>query len=510
MRKLFIGAAALLVASMPLAAFALSPMADAAENNELADLKKLITAKVDVNAVQLDGATALLWAVDWGNTEAVDLLLKAGADVKAVNRLNATPLYAAAASGHAAIVGKLLEAGADPNQTVLSQSETPLMFAARSGNVEAVRLLLDEGADLEAKEKMSGSTALMWAAEQDHPEVLKLLISRGAQVDAETKGRAAEDSGITALILATREGALQSMKVLLDAGASMNHQSANGNTALIVAAMGGNAETIHFLLERGADPKIANKKGWTPLYLTVKARTMETGSMPNPSVDLKALLQEIQLMLESGADVNARVGVKTEIRSRLTPLWLQEPGATAFLRAAFGGDLAVMKLLLAHGADPNIPTTDNTTALMTLSGVGYFEGFIPDFSSQEELLEGMKLLVGLGAKINAANDSGLTALHGAGHKNFVKGIEYLAANGADFTARSHFKSQYDSRSATGSGYIPLDWAEGVNIGPTSNTFHTEAVAMMSKLMVERNLEPVGLSVFSPSRLAKSVSPLKKD
>jgi ankyrin repeat protein len=500
MRKLFIGHAVLLAACVPLAAFAGSPVADAAANHDLAALKKLISAKADVNAVQLDGATALGWAVHWGNAEAVDLLLKAGADVKAANRLNATPLYLAAESGNDLLIGKLLAAGADPNQTVLSQGETPLMFAARSGKVEAVRLLLDSGANVEAAEKMSGSVALSWAAEQSHPEVLKLLIARGAKVDTRTTGPTPEEAGITPLILATREGDLGSMKILLDAGAPIDQQSGNGNTALLVAALNGNAEALHLLLERGANPSIANKKGWTPLYLAVKARTMETGSMPNPQMDQDGLFEAIRGMLERGADVNARIGAKTDVRTHITPVWLQEGGGTAFLRAAFGGDLAVMKLLLAHGADPNITTTDHTTALMALSGVGYFEGFTHDFGTEEESLEAMKILIDKGATVNAANDSGLTALHGAAHKDFVKGIEYLAVHGADFTARSHFKSQYDGRSVT--GYIPLDWAEGVNIGPTSSSYHEAAAKLVAKLMVERNLEPVGLSVFKVAGVTK--------
>jgi len=209
-------------------------------------------------------------------------------------------------------------------------------------------------------------------------------------------------------------------------------------------------------------------------------------------IDQDGLFSAIQLILERGADVNARIGEKTEIHSYLTPIWLKEPGATALLRAAFGGDLAVMKLLLAHGADPNIATRDHTTPLMALAGVGYFEGFIHDFGTEEESVEGMKLLVGLGAQVNAVNDSGVSALHGAAQKNFVKGIEFLAANGADFTIRSHYKSTFDGRS--GSGYIPLDWAEGVTLGPTSSTYHAAAVAVISKLMVERHLEPVGLSL----------------
>lgn len=529
-----------------------TPMADAVENRDLATIKTLLAKKADVNAAQADGATALQWAVHWGNPAAVDLLLKAGADVKAANRLNATPLYLAAESGNGLLVQKLLAAGADPNQTVLSQNETPLMFAARSGNVEAVRALLDKNAKIDATDKLRGSTALHWAAEQNHPEVLKLLIQRGAKVDARTNvvaaaagrggraggGRAAAaaparsgaaapapattavaaatagpgrgaaapvddddpdsprpvpagNGGLTALLLATREAGLESMKVLLDAGAPINQQSANGNTALIVAAMNGNAQTIQFLLDRGSDMNLANAQGWTPLYLTVKARTMEKGTMPNPLVDEDGLFKAIDFMVNHGVDVNARLKGNTEVHNGIAATWLREAGATAFLRASFCGDLPVMKLLLAHGADPNIATNDKTTALMALAGVGYADGFTHDFGAEKDSLEGMKILIERGAQVNAVNADGVTALHGAAHKNFLAGIEYLVSQGGDLAIRSHRETQYERKG--GPGNTALDWATGIQIGMQSAIYHEDAVKLISKLMTDHGLEAVGLS-----------------
>jgi len=550
MRKLFVGVAGLLVVLLPLAGVGGSPVADAAEKRDLPALKTLITQKMDVNAAQDDGSTALQWAVNWGNTEAVDLLLKAGANTKAATRLNATALYIAAESGNAVMLQKLLAAGADPNQTVLSQDETPLMFAARSGNVDAVRTLLDKGANIEAVEKLRGSTALLWASEQNHPEAIQLLLSRGAKVDAKTKvaappagrpggGRPANagapkggapagaaaanaapaapsvpiakpaaaaavddeeafarppaggNGGITALILATREGGLESMKVLLDAGAPINQQSANGNTALIVAAMNGNAATINYLLERGADVNLANAQGWTPLYLTVKARTMEKGTMPNPKLDQEGLYKAIEFMVSHGANVNARIRGNTEVHNGIAATWLRENGATAFLRAAFCADLRVMKLLLANGADPNIATTDNTTALMALSGVGYADGFTRDYGTEKESLEAMQILIDKGANVNAVNADGVTALHGAAHKNFLAGIDYLVSKGGDLSIRSHRETQYERKG--GPGNTALDWATGIQIGMQSAIYHEEAVALISKLMTEHGLDAVGLS-----------------
>jgi len=542
MKKLLAGAAALISVLLPLFAFEGSPVADAAANRDFAAVKTLLAQKADVNAAQADGSTALHWAVYWNNAEAVDLLLKAGADTKAATRLNATPLYVAAENGNAVMIQKLLAAGANPNQTVLSQNETPLMFAARSGNVDAVRALLDKGAQIEATEKLRGSTALLWAAEQDRPEVLKLLIARGAKVDAKTniaapaagrgaarakggdaKGKAAPvaaaapapapakvtapiddddpdafarppaggNGGLTALILATREGGLESMKVLLDAGAPINQQSANGNTALIVAAMNGNAAAINFLLERGADINLANAQGWTPLYLTIKARTMEKGTMPNPRVDQAGLFKAIEFMVDHKVDINARIRGNTEVHNGIAATWLREAGATAFLRAAFCADLPVMKLLLAHGADPNIATTDKTTALMALSGVGYADGFTHDFGTEQESLEAMQILIDRGAEVNAVNADGVTALHGAAHKNFLKGIEYLVSKGGDLSIRSHRETQYERKG--GPGNTALDWATGIQIGMQSAIYHEEAVDLISRLMIEHGLDAVGLS-----------------
>ena len=121
------------------------------------------------------------------------------------------------------------------------------------------------------------------------------------------------------------------MKVLLDAGAPINQQSANGNTALIVAAMNGNAAAINFLLERGADINLANAQGWTPLYLTIKARTMEKGTMPNPRVDQAGLFKAIEFMVDHKVDINARIRGNTEVHNGIAATWLREAGATAFM-----------------------------------------------------------------------------------------------------------------------------------------------------------------------------------
>jgi hypothetical protein len=196
-------------------------------------------------------------------------------------------------------------------------------------------------------------------------------------------------------------------------------------------------------------------------------------------------------MVNHGVDVNAKVRGNTEVHNGIAATWLRENGATAFLRASFCGDLAVMKFLLAHGADPNIATQDKTTALMALSGVGYADGFTHDFGTEQESLEAMQILIDKGADVNAVNADGVTALHGAAHKNFLKGIEYLVAKGGDLSIRSHRETQYERKG--GPGNTALDWATGIQIGMQSAIYHEEAVALISKLMTEHGLDPVGLS-----------------
>jgi len=464
-----------------------------------------------VKSPQADGSTALHWAAHWDNLDAVDALIRAGADPKAATRLGATPLYIAAEDGNPAMIAKLLAAGADPNAPFLSNGETPLMVAARSGNVESVRILLDAGANADAKETFRRTTALIWAAEQNHAQVVALLLSRHANPEAMSKvtnstARAADDDdapdspqglpknanakgGVTALMVATREKAKDTIKVLLDGGAPINQQAGNGATALLVALQNGDAATAKLLIERGADVNLSNGKGWNPLYLAVKARTREKGTVPNPVIDTAAMMDVIRMMLDKGADVNARLKANTETYGATT--CLKEAEATPFLRAAWCGDLQVMKLLLMHGADANITTNDGTNALMALSGVGYGDGFTADFGPPEESLEAMKLLIELGIPINAVNSEKITALHAAAHKNFVLGIQYLANQGADFTMRSRHVSVFEKTGNNGN--TVLDWATGVSVNGQSSTYKAEAVELVTKLMRERNIPVEGLT-----------------
>jgi uncharacterized protein len=186
--RLSAGAAAVvLVCATGALAATKSPVADAAMTGDTAAVQKLIVQKADVNAPQIDGGTALHWAVYRDDLTLTDLLLQAKANVKAANRVGMTPLAMASLYGNPAMIDRLLKAGADAKE--LSQNgETTVMFAARNGHPAAVKLLIEAGADVNAREKLRGTTALMWAAEQRHAAAVKVLLAAGADPAIKSAG----------------------------------------------------------------------------------------------------------------------------------------------------------------------------------------------------------------------------------------------------------------------------------------------------------------------------------
>src|SRR3984893_1128976 len=191
---------------------------DAAKNQALQQLRVLLSGHPDVNVRSEDGSTALLWAAHWNDLRTAELLVRAGADANAANDFRMTPLSQACTNGNAEFVDLLLKAGANPN-TPIGTGETPLMTCARTGSADAVRMLLVHGANVNAKDPTQNQTALMWAAAEQHSKVVQVLIEANADLQAHTK------SGFTALHFAARMGDMESTRILLGAGVSVNIRS---------------------------------------------------------------------------------------------------------------------------------------------------------------------------------------------------------------------------------------------------------------------------------------------
>ena len=426
----------------PLAAHAQSAPAiiEALKAGDLETARTLVAAGTDVNASQGDGASALHWAAHRNDLDAATLLIEAGADVNTPNALGATPLWLAAINGSAPMVGRLLEAGANPNVS-LKMGETPLMTAARSGDLETVEQLLQHGADVNAAEHERGQTALMWAVAQRHADVASLLIDSDADLHARsevwyqlenTAGNTNPSGnfrmahgGSTPLLFAAHNGDVETVRMLVAAGADVNDVAASGTSALVIAAHSGHGPLGIFLLEQGADPNAAGA-GYTALHAAV----------------LRSQVELVEVLLEHGADLNAVVEHGTPGRRFSADYSIRHQliGTHAFWLAAKYGELEILRTLAEHGADPFVVPQSGMSALQAAMGRGSSLesrrdriGNSPPDPAEEErrTLELARIVIDLGVDVNAADQRGDTALHDAVLNDFASVVEFLVARGAD-------------------------------------------------------------------------------
>ena len=423
---------------------------DAVKDGDTAAVRALLDEGADVNAAEVDGTTALHWAVHRDHVDVTDLLIRAGADVGAENRYGVAPLSLACLNGSEALVAKLLQAGADP-ETTQPGGETALMTAARSGNADVVRQLLARGADVNATEEWKGQTALMWAAAENNAVAVKALIAGGADVAArsEVSPGVAElgNRGFTAFTFAARAGAMDAAEVLLEAGASVNETLADGTSALVLAVMSARYEMAAFLLDHGADPN-ASAQGWTALHQIVWTRRPNRGfntvfQAPKGRVDSLSLVEKL---LAHGADIDARVATPRAPRTVTGRNLLRVTGTTPLFLAAHRVDVDLIRLLLERGADPLLPNEDGTTPLMAAAGVGlYNPGENP--GTAEESAEAVRLVLEAGGDPATIDANGDTALHGAAYWDSPRAVELLlAAN-----------PQLDLDVVNNNGWTPCGW-----------------------------------------------------
>jgi ankyrin repeat protein len=547
-------------------------LSDAAMQGDRDTVRSLLAQKVDVNAPQGDGTTALHWAAYKDDVEMAKMLLASGASAKATTRIGAiTALFMASKNGSAPMIELLLKAGADSNVTD-EHGTTALMTAAASGSVDAVKMLIDHGADVNAREGTHGQTALMFAAALNRDSAIRMLLAHGADPsittkavklpkpaprfddgnpvpeakeakpaaapakDAATDQKAALDAlatslgfksavytagkpedapadlktmvqklaakvdeiekrlpgdkpkgedgngsmfgiirergtldmgGLTALLYAARDGHLEAAKALLEGGAEIDQVSASEKTsALVMATMNGHFDLAKFFVDWGADPNLANTQGLTALYAAVDLQWAPKGWFPAPGVgqEKTTYLDLMKAVLEAGANPNAKITKKLWFRSFGDHSWVDTAGSTAFWRAAQSSDVNAMRLLVAHGADPDIPTIHGTTPLMAAAGIGW--GYHYSMNAPDSWMESVKYCVQLGADVNAVDDKGYTALHGAAYLGNHEMISYLMEKGADIKAVAKDKNTV------------ADMANG----PTRFGIpHPETVALLEKL-----------------------------
>ena len=434
------------------------PLIEAVKTGDAAAVRTLLDRGADVDAAEPDGTTALHWAAHNEDLEVAARLVEAGAEVDATTRYGVAPLALAATNGSPETLRMLLEAGADANRAS-GEGETPLMTVARTGVVPAVAVLLEHGAEVDAVEGWRGQTALMWTASQDNPGAAATLIAAGADLHARSAG------GFTPLLFAAREGSLRALDGLLAAGADPDDTLPNGTSALGMAVYNAQYEIAARLLAAGADPD-ARGQGWTALHQVVWTRRPNLGRNPPFPVPLGRLdgLDMVRILIAHGADPNLPQTAEPRDGNRNM---LDRVGATPFLLAAKAVDVPMMRLLANLGADPSLTTANGATPMMAAAGVGIWKiGENP--GTNDEALAAVELAWELGNDVNALDGNGDTALHGAIHRGADGIVRFLHDKGTDLDAVNE------------TGWTALSIAQGVFYPNTFNR-HPHLVTLLETL-----------------------------
>jgi len=431
-----------------------------------------IRTGADVNEAQPDGTRPIHWAVYKVDYELIDALIAKKATVDVVNEFGSTPLAEAVKLADARMVKMLLAAGAGVDRADES-SQTPLMLAIKTGELPVVEMLVKAGANVNAVEEFQHQTPLMWAVTASkHPaEMTKLLLSKGANVKAralytdwpnqlssEPRGQYRPVGGLTALLYASRNGCADCVTALIGAGADVNVPTPEGVTPLMVSLDNDHNDVATLLLDRGANPHVTDWWGRTALWIVIDRKEALSGggrggrgaaASPRGSGPAGAHMDIINRLLAADVDVNAELNMHRPSRGGNSGRFADRQlgtGCTALYRATEGGDVEVIRSLLAKGANPNINGMGFTPFLVAAGvtpGAGGGGG-APNITPNTALLD---LLIQHGANVNTQvtgtrsysmrisynpppNKEGTSALHGAVQAGRTDLVRYFLEKGA--------------------------------------------------------------------------------
>ena len=502
----------------------------AASKHDLEMAKILLYAGANVKATtRIGGYTPLLIASRDGDAPMIETLLASGADANSATTNGTTALMLASAAGHVDAVKALLAKNANINAKESVKGETPIAFAAAFGRADVIRELAARGADVNLRTRVQDLSA--FAKEEQERLIAERQQqgggTRGRGEPAETKetkdtkpaadaskaavegkdakpvaatgqtteaqrgrggrGRGVDPTkqvpglerqynytelvgywgGLSPLHLAARQGHVDAVKALVDAGADLNQPTSGDHvTPMLIATINGQFDLAKQLLDRGADPNLAQDNGVTPLYATLNVQWAAKALYPQPRAyeqQKTSYLQFMEALLQKGANPNARLTKKVWYSQYdFDQSGVDETGATPFWRAAYSSDIDAMKLLVKWGADPAIPTIrtpgrvrtgdavreaedvsgvppvpvggPGVPALLAAAGAGYGEGLAANHHryAPSGMLAAVKYMIEeLHLDPNVRDHEGNNAIHDAAARGDVEMIKYLVSKGVD-------------------------------------------------------------------------------
>jgi ankyrin repeat protein len=398
----------------------------------------------------------------------------------------------------------------------MGEGEPALLTAARRGRLDVVAALLDAGADPNIRERFYGQNAVMWASIENHADVIRLLAARGADVNVRAdilegeptwrygkdrrngiNGEALQNfntnfsqGGLSPLMYAARQGSVDAVRTLIEVGAEPNAYDPEGFTPLLLAIMNAQYDAAAALIEAGADVNMTTaENGQTPLFALADQRSLLwVYNRPTPRAQTAiGSLELARRLLDAGAEVDARLDGRATRPMGGGGSALTRDGATAFLRAAVVSDLELMDLLVARGADPTVTTEAGVNALHLAAGVGWVDNTMSTatglgFATEDDSIAAIALLLDAGIDINAADERGNTAIHGAAFRGANQVVRFLVDRGARLDVLTNPReipgNVNDSRPFIEPGRSPIDMAL------LANPPRVETVRVLRELMGE--------------------------
>jgi ankyrin repeat protein len=452
-----------------------------------------IQAGADVNRVQPDGTSPLIWAIDRAEYEIAEALIAKKADVNAANEFGVTPLTVAARQPNARLVKMLLDAGAKVD-SANPDGETALMMAISGGDLSIVQMLINAGAKVNTIEKFHSQTPLMYAAASNRNAgpMVKLLLSKGAdvkpralysdwpsQITSEPRTQYRSVGGLNALLYAARGGCYECVEDLIAAGADVNLPTPEGVTPLMIALDNQHNDVAKLLMDKGANLTVWDWWGRTALWIAVDRKgggggggfavggggrgpggvgrgggrggpgagaPLDAGAAGGGGRPAVSSMDIINALLNAGVDHNPEMNFhrpNAPGRGRFGDNQIST-GTTPLFRAVQNNDLEVIQALLAKGADPNINTMGYTAFLLAAGAGPAGRGGNGGGQANMQILD---LMMQHSADVNAkvtgtqtysfnvsrapSNNEGTSALHEAARAVRTDMVKYLLDHGAN-------------------------------------------------------------------------------